>query len=75
MSNQSGIIVGAVFFAFFVYITLKGELPAYAGLLIYPPANAVKSAQAQSPSQSASASSSALTTAAQIAQGFALFAG
>lgn len=37
MGNQSGVIFGAIVFAFFVYITLKGELPIYAGLLLLSP--------------------------------------
>jgi len=37
-SNQSGVIFGFVAVAFVVYITLKGELPIYAGLLLLAPA-------------------------------------
>lgn len=36
-SNQASYIFGFAFLAFFVYITLKGELPVYAGLLLLPP--------------------------------------
>lgn len=35
--TQSGYIFGYILFAFFVYITLKGELPIYAGLLLLSP--------------------------------------
>jgi len=35
--NQSTVIVGAVFAAFFIYITVRGELPVYAGLLLFSP--------------------------------------
>lgn len=37
MSNQSGVIFGYLAVGFLVYITLKGELPIYAGLLLLPP--------------------------------------
>ena len=39
-SNQSAFLFGYLFFAFFVFITLKGELPAYAGLLLLSPGGA-----------------------------------
>jgi hypothetical protein len=35
--NQSAVIAGSLLLAFFVYITLKGELPVYAGLLLLSP--------------------------------------
>jgi hypothetical protein len=38
-STQSGFIFGFIILAFFVYITLKGELPIYAGLLLLSPAS------------------------------------
>jgi hypothetical protein len=37
MSNQSGVIFGFLAVSFFVFITLKGELPIYAGLLLLSP--------------------------------------
>lgn len=37
MNNQSGVVFGFLAFAFFVFITLKGELPIYAGLLLLSP--------------------------------------
>lgn len=37
MGNQSGVIFGFIAVAFFIYITLKGELPTYAGLLLLSP--------------------------------------
>jgi hypothetical protein len=37
MGNQSSVIFGFLFVAFFVYITTKGELPVYAGLLLLSP--------------------------------------
>jgi len=37
VGNQSGVIFGFIVTAFFVYITLKGELPVYAGLLLLSP--------------------------------------
>lgn len=37
--NQSSLIVGAIFITFFMYITIKGELPTYAGLLLLAPSN------------------------------------
>jgi hypothetical protein len=36
-SNQSAWIVGYILLAFFIYITIKGELPIYAGLLLLSP--------------------------------------
>lgn len=33
--SQSGYIAAFIFLAFFVFITIKGELPQYAGLLLY----------------------------------------
>jgi len=38
VSNQSGVVFGFIAVAFFVFITLKGELPIYAGLLLLSPA-------------------------------------
>lgn len=38
MGNQSGVVFGFIAVAFFVFITLKGELPIYAGLLLLSPA-------------------------------------
>lgn len=35
--NQSGVIFGALIVGFLIYITLKGELSTYAGLLLLPP--------------------------------------
>jgi hypothetical protein len=35
--NQSSVIFGTIILAFFVYITRKGELPIYAGLLLLSP--------------------------------------
>lgn len=32
--NQSAIIFGALLVAFFIFITLKGELPTYLSLLL-----------------------------------------
>ena len=32
--NQSNVIFGAILFAYIVFITIKGELPTYMGLLI-----------------------------------------
>jgi hypothetical protein len=37
MGNQSSVIFGALIIAFFIFITLKGELPVYAGLLLLSP--------------------------------------
>jgi hypothetical protein len=36
-NNQSAVVFGFIVVAFFVYITLKGELPIYAGLLLLSP--------------------------------------
>lgn len=35
--NQSSVIFGALFVAFLVFITLRGELPTYAGFLLSTP--------------------------------------
>jgi len=35
--SQSNLIVGAIFFAFIVYITMKGELPTYMGFFVPNP--------------------------------------
>lgn len=32
--NQSAIIMGAILIAFFVFITMRGELPTYISLLL-----------------------------------------
>jgi len=32
--NQSAVIMGGIFFAFFIYITAKGELPKYMGFFV-----------------------------------------
>lgn len=46
--NQSAWIVGYILIAFVIYITIKGELPIYAGLLMQsPPQQAPVDAQAQ----------------------------
>lgn len=57
-SNQSAVIFGFITVAFVVYITLKGELPIYAGLLLLSPA--------QSGQQSASASNASSAQASSI---------
>lgn len=44
--SQSSIIFGSIILAFVVYITRKGELPIYAGLLLLAPGNQ-QAAQAQ----------------------------
>lgn len=43
--NQSSVIAGSLLFAFFVFITLKGELPVYAGLLLLTPKTTTPPAQ------------------------------
>lgn len=35
--NQSAVIFGYLFVAFLVFITMKGELPVYAGFLLSTP--------------------------------------
>ena len=32
--SQSNVIAGSLFFAFFVFITVRGELPAYLQILL-----------------------------------------
>lgn len=70
MNNQSGVIFGFVFAAFFVYITLKGELPIYAGLLLLSPAsgNAVSvggaGPTANNPTSQATSAANSLISAA-----------
>jgi uncharacterized membrane protein len=34
MGNQSAFILGALFLAFLIYVTLKGHLRSYIGLLL-----------------------------------------
>lgn len=72
VGNQSGYIVGFVLFAFFVYITLKGELPIYAGLLLLSPSTTPATAPATQ-SQKAAQSNSNLTSA--LSAGFGAFFG
>ena len=79
MDNQSGVIFGFIAVAFFVYITLKGELPIYAGLLLLSPqssgttsAAAATTNQATSLSQGAQASQNA-TAAASFLSDLAIF--
>ncbi len=43
-NNQASYIFGFVFLAFAVYITLKGELPVYAGLVLLSPTNGTNAA-------------------------------
>lgn len=40
MNNQSGVIFGFLFIGFLVFITIRGELPIYAGLLLSTPKQA-----------------------------------
>jgi len=65
--NQSAIIVGSLFAAFFVYITVRGELPTYAGLLLLGPANPATTSA--NPAQNAQASSNAIVSGAFAALG------
>lgn len=60
--SQSGIIFGVIILAFFVYVTRKGELPTYAGLLLLSPGGA-------QPAQSSSAASGAIIQGALAAFG------
>jgi hypothetical protein len=62
-SNQASYIFGFIFLAFFVYITLKGELPVYAGLLLLSPASSGAG------TSSTSNSAAQAQTASQIVQG------
>ena len=59
-SGQSGIIFAAIVVAFIVYITLKGELPIYAGFLLLPPKGS------PTPNQSASGLTAAALSAAGL---------
>lgn len=66
--NQSGLIIGAIFLTFFMYITIKGELPTYAGLLLLSPAGG-----STTPQQASSLPSSSITANAVVQEGFAAF--
>lgn len=63
-SNQSGVIFGAIFVGFVIYITLKGELPIYAGLLLLSP-----------PSSGGTQSATSGATVSTIVQGLAILGG
>jgi hypothetical protein len=65
--SQSGIIFGAIALAFFVYITRKGELPVYAGLLLLSP-----SSQGSTSTQTNTANANAIVQGAFAAAGFGL---
>lgn len=45
MTNQSTVIFGFLVAAFFIFITLKGELPTYAGLLLLSPGSGSSTAK------------------------------
>jgi len=60
--NQSSAIFGAIFVAYFVFITIRGELPTYAGFLLSTPQGgsqpqASNTGNAQSSNQAAQATS------------------
>jgi hypothetical protein len=71
-SNQSGFIFGFILLAFFVYITLKGELPIYAGLLLLSPGGTGSSSASSAQQQTTDAAQSQLGQAA-LEAGFAAF--
>jgi hypothetical protein len=68
-SNQSGFIFGFLLVAFFVYITLKGELPIYAGLILLSPSSGTGTTT--SATQQATNAGSSLTANAIVSSGFA----
>lgn len=69
-SNQSAVIFGFLFAAFFVYITIKGELPVYAGLLLLSPAAGTTTGTTTAASSSSTtATAAANATANTIVQG------
>lgn len=67
--NQSSVIVGAIAIAFIVYITLKGELPIYLGLLLLgaPAANPPAQNASQSNAQAAQNSQASVLQYGQLA--------
>jgi hypothetical protein len=68
-SNQSAWIVGYIILAFIIYITLKGELPVYAGLLLLSPQAAQGSASQQAASSNAAIVKAAVTYAPYVLGG------
>jgi hypothetical protein len=71
--TQSGYIFGFIILAFFVYITLKGELPIYAGLLLLSPAGSSGTSGSTSNTSAQSSQAQTAQTATAIVQGaFAL---
>jgi hypothetical protein len=50
--SQSNIIFGAIFIAYLIFITVRGEVPIYLGLLLRSPA------QAQAPATSTATAAS-----------------
>lgn len=68
-SNQSAFIFGYLFIAFFVWITLRGELPTYMGLLLLSPAGSASTSTTPQ-QQSQAGSTNAQNTASQQAATF-----
>lgn len=65
--NQSNVIFFFVFAAFFVYITIRGELPLYAGFLFAPTKSAAPAEQKTSGIDASTVVSVAKTAAAFLA--------
>jgi len=70
--TQSGYIVGFIIVAFLVYITLRGELPIYAGLLLLSPPAQPASGSASSGSAGSAAAGSTSGQAAAAASNTAV---
>jgi hypothetical protein len=57
--SQSNIIFGAIFIAYLIFITVRGEIPIYLGLLLKSPA--------QNPGTTAATATAAGVNAGQVA--------
>ena len=68
-SNQSAVIFGALFVAYFVFITVRGELPIYAGFLLSTPSGGQAGGPAPGVSQVGANSSAASSAAASVTSG------
>lgn len=71
-NNQSAVIFGALFVAYIVFITVRGELPIYAGFLLSTPTpagGATTPANTQTGSNTSAANSAVASVTQDIITG------